>query len=401
MSGKTRTVDILDHALAGLWNKGLSPPPVFEADRLIAEAKQRAAFSDFNDPELPHRLVRLCRALDTEAGLTPLGRTLSYGGLRRVLTMRLQCEAALAAHPQALARPVAAPIVIVGPMRSGTTRVQRLLATDTRFVHTRLFEAMVPSPGPRWRRTLETRALGTAMDVFNPEVRRIHPGDSVDAEEELPILELALSGAQIEAQRPIPSWARWMEQTPQTHAYRWLKRWLQLTGHMRGDDPAKPWLLKTPQYAQDLPELLSVFPDARLIFTHRRPRDVVGSAASLAWNYMKFQSKTATPAWCGREWLHKTEHRLRVSLEVRNAAAHIDLRFDELSRDWCGEMARVYDWLGLDFDEQTAERMKRYLNRASRRHLKRPHHYDLEAFGVSGEEIDERFSAYITEFALS
>src|SRR3546814_7702400 len=86
---------------------------------------------------------------------------------------------------------------------------------------------------------------------------------------------------------------------------------LRLTGWLRGEDPAKPWLLKTPQHMLDLPALLRVFPDARIIFTHRDPAAVVGSSCSLAWNQMCLQSDYVDPRWIGREWLRKTE--LKIS----------------------------------------------------------------------------------------
>nr|WP_255536598.1 sulfotransferase [Pacificimonas pallii] len=319
----------------------------------------------------------------------------------RVLTQRLRCEALIAANPEITKRAIAAPIVIVGPMRSGTTRLQRLLACDDRFTCTRLYEALAPVPGGRTARIAETRVLQFALDRLNPELRRIHPGDPLDAEEELPVLELAISGAQIESQRPVPSWARWMEQTPQTHAYRWLKRWMQLTGHMRGGDPKRPWIMKTPQYMQDLPALLEIFPDARLMFIHRDPHAVTASAASLAWNYMMIQSETVTKAWCGQEWLHKTAFRVDAAQRFRNARPDvpaIDVRFHEMNEDWEREIARIYDWLGTGPAPLAA--MRDYSRRAARTHLKTPHRYTLEEFGLSAGAIDERLGDYRKRFDL-
>ncbi len=417
MKAPGRLVRLANRGFPKLWARGIVPPPVLNADRLIADAVRKTGLHDFGDPKLPTRLQRLCAALNEEAGLTPFGKVMSYGGTLRALTQRLRCEAILTANPEIEQRPVAAPVIIVGPMRSGTTRVQRLLACDDRFVHTHLFEALTPCPGGG--RILAARAMQWSFDRLNPAIRQIHPGNARDADEELGPLELALSGAQIEAQRPIPSWARWMECTPQTHAYRWLKRWMQLTGWARGDDPAKPWLLKTPQYMQDLPEILQVFPDARLIFTHRDPHDVTASAASLAWNYMMLQSDQVTPDWCGREWLHKTAHRVDAARAFR--ASHpnvpaIDIRFQDMNEDWEREIVRIYDWLesappqlpssshsdgndGSGLDSRLAA-MRAYTVRASRRHLAKPHRYSLADFGLNAAQVDERLGAYSADFDL-
>ncbi|MGB3723759.1 MAG: sulfotransferase [Pacificimonas sp.] len=397
----SRLIRGANRAFPWLWEKGLAPPPALTADTLIADAVKSAGTDEFGDSDMVVRLERLCEAINSEAGLTPLGRVMSYGGLRRTLIQRLMCEAMLTADPDITERPVSPPIIIVGPMRSGTTRLQRLLACDTRFVSTRVFEALSPVPGRRSARIAETRALQFALDGLNPAVRRIHPGQPLDTEEELPILELALSGAQIESQRPIPSWARWMEQTPQRHAYHWLKRWMQLTGARRGDDPARPWVMKTPQYMQDLPALLGTFPNARLIFIHRDPRAVTASAASLAWNFMLMQSETVTPDWCGREWLHKTAFRIDATRAFR--AAHpevpaVDVRFRDMNADWEAEVARIYDW--LDLPEVPFDAMRNYSRRAARRHLTVPHRYSLKDFGLSSAQVDERLGTYAADFDL-
>ncbi|MHB9879755.1 sulfotransferase family protein [Pacificimonas sp. ICDLI1SI03] len=404
------TVRFANRALSTLWRQGFAPPPVLTAKALMEDAQRVSGLTEFNEPGLAARLERLTEALHKEAGLTALGRTLSYGGIRRALVQRLRCEAMLAADPRIKRRPVAAPIIIVGSMRSGTTRLQRLLAADPRFVSTRLFEAMNPAPDRSDRhRILATRSLQWASDRLNPAIRTIHPGDPRDSDEELGILELALSGAQIEAQRPIPSWARWMERTPQRGAYRWLKRWMQLTGERRGDDPAKPWVLKTPQYMQDLPELLQVFPDARLIFIHRAPRQIVASAASLAWNYMQLQSDSVTPEWCGAEWLHKTAWRVESMQAFRRAHPQvpaIDVRFEDMNDDWTREIGRIYDWLGLDPTAGPGrtsglENMRAYMARAQTRHLATPHRYSLAEFGIQSAQVDERLGSYAEDFDLS
>src|SRR3546814_12855747 len=93
-----------------------------------------------------------------------------------------------------------------------------------------------------------------------------------------------------EAQWRVPAYARWCEEQDATPAYAHMADLLRLTGWLRGEDPAKPWLLKTPQHMLDLPALLRVFPDARIIFTHRDPAAVVGSSCSLAWHQMCLQS---------------------------------------------------------------------------------------------------------------
>jgi hypothetical protein len=151
----------------------------------------------------------------------------------------------------------------------------------------------------------------------------------------------------------------------------------------------------------DLPALLKVFPDARLIFTHRDPRAVVGSAASLAWNQTIIYSDHADAPTIGREWLRKTElmtSRMMAARRGISADRMIDVQYDDMDRDWRGTMARVYRFLGLEMDGAVSG-MERYIQR-SRALKRRPHRYSLAEFGLSEGEVLERMSGYIRRFEV-
>ena len=215
-------------------------------------------------------------------------------------------------------------------MRSGTTRLQRLLALHPGLVHLRLFEINFPVP-PRGRVDLRPHMMHlllAAGRATNPQVNAIHPMRARDADEELGLLEQSFWGAQLEAQRPIPSYARWCEGADAAPAYAHLARLLRLIGGARGDPEDTPWLLKTPQHMANLPALYAQFPGARVIVTHRDPVRVVASSASLAWHSMVLQTDRLDPHWVGREWLHKTAQRLAAVAAFRarpDAPAMLDL----------------------------------------------------------------------------
>ncbi|EMD83079.1 sulfotransferase family protein [Pacificimonas flava] len=385
-----------------LWARGLSPEPDTAPPVMMQQASRAARLDDFGDDGFLPGLDRLCRAQAEEAGLTALGRVVVHGGLVRALTQRLLAVEWWKRHPDILDYPLPRPIIVLGGMRSGTTRLQRLLAADPRLQATRAFEAMTPAPPLSHRRgrpdprRLQTRGLLFGLDRLNPAFRRIHPVRVNDADEELPMLELSICGAQIEAQRPVPAFRDWSERTPQDHAYRFLRPLIQLQGWLRGSDPARPWILKTPQYSQDLAALLGVFPDARIVAIHRDPAAMTASAASLAWNMMAPLSDTVTKGWCGAEWLHKTHFRERTAAAVRAAHPHvpaIDTHFAAMNADPIGEMRRIYGFLDLSFTEETEARMQRYLAAAARAGDHGRHRYTLGEFGLSEDDVAARFAA--------
>ena len=60
--------------------------------------------------------------------------------------------------------------------------------------------------------------------------------------------------------------------------YCWQKRFLQ---HLQLGRPNRRWVLKAPDHAYGLDKLLTVFPDAAIIQTHRNPVDVLKSQIQL------------------------------------------------------------------------------------------------------------------------
>ena len=131
------------------------------------------------------------------AGLNDLGAHIA--ARRRCvhsLRMRLRAQEWCRRHPEIVDEAIAAPIVVVGMMRSGTTLLQRLLAGDPRFaLRLRLGgrrgrAAARPRLGPpsrpadrRGRRRARSRSR-----QFAPELFAIHPMYALEAEEEIVFL---------------------------------------------------------------------------------------------------------------------------------------------------------------------------------------------------------------------
>jgi hypothetical protein len=387
---------------------GLVQTPVLEKAALMQQARNHAGLDDFGDPWFETPLEVLLDAVHRQARLNAAGEWSAMKQFAKVLVDRLWAEQWFARHPEILARPMPRPVVIVGPMRSGTTRIHRLLSADHRFTRLRSFETISPVPrpdfehgAPDFRATLAARIMKIAR-LANPRTLTIHPTGPYEPEEELGLLVSSFWGMKHEAQWWVPDYGRWCEGQDATPAYRQMARLLRLVGWSQQASSLRPWVLKTPQHMLDLPALLAVFPDARLIFTHRDPLAVVGSAASLAWNQTIIYSDHANPAKIGAEWLRKTRlqvERMHAARAEIPADRQIDLHYEEMERDWQGAMARVYRFLGLEL-EPALPAMEAYQTRTAR--LKhRPHQYRLEAFGLTPERVLDELGDYVRRFGIS
>lgn len=379
--------------LTHAWARGWWPEPTLDATELEAEACRREGVGAVLGDRWREPFRLLLADLHEHARLNPLGRQSANGQLVGLLRARIRAERLLRRQPAVLNRSIRSPVIILGPMRSGTTRMHRLLASDPRFAHTRLFEALEPVPfGRRFdRRLAQAAAVQALLTRVNPALVSIHPTSPLQAEEEFGLHSFSFHGAQFEVQWNVPRFAQWAETADTRPAYREFRILLQIMGWSRGERADKPWLLKSPQFTADPESLLEAFPDARLICLHRDWAEVVASSASLVWNQRRVHSDAADKAAIGAEWLAKTALRARRTAAFR--AAHpnvrqIDISYEETNRDWDGTIARVYRFLGLDLPGATLTRMRRLM--AGARH--QGHRYSIEEFGLEPDRVAEAFA---------
>jgi len=374
--------------LSALRSLRLLPPATLDAAAIEARALRGAAPTAFgSDESWREPFAMLIRSLREEAALNPLGQAMANGWIAMALRARIRAVSLWRACPEILERPLAAPIVILGQMRSGTTRLQRLLACDDRLARTRLFESLTPVP-QRGRR-LRARAGMALLHRLNPALRHIHPSHPNDAEEEFGLFNFSFGSALFEAFWRVPAFTHWWEKADTRPLYREFRALLRTIAWSRGEPAERPWILKVPRFMEDVPALLETFPGARLICLDRDLGSVVASSASLVWNNMRIHSDSVDRRWVGREWLRKTLLRRRLADEATKArpdVPQIRIGFEAMNRDWRGEIDRLYDFLGIPLTPAVLARMTHYVATA-KSHL--GHRYSLAEFGLlpSGDGI--------------
>ena len=405
---RTRFIDILNGGMRLARKAGLAKPPRLERDALMAHAVEYTGLEDFGDPWFIEPFDKLLEALHGEARLNAAGEWAAKKQFEKVLHDRLWAQQWFERYPEILARPLPHPVVIVGPMRSGTTRLHRLLSGDTRFTHMRSFETISPVPRPGFERggfdsreVLAARLKRIAR-LSNPHTLAIHPTGPFEPEEELGLFCNSFWGLKHPSQWWVPSYSRWCESRDASGAYEQTVRLLKLIGWSQRASSLRPWVLKSAQHMLDLPVLLTTFPDARLIFTHRDPLSVVGSAASLAWNQTIIYSDHADPHAIGAEWLNTIGTMIERMRAVRRNLARnrfIDVHFEDIERDWRATMRRVYEFLDYDI-EPALPAMEAYQRRTQQRH-RRPHRYSLEQFGLTQGRVLDEFGEYMEAYDIT
>ena len=102
-----------------------------DPDEMVESARASTGLSDFGADTWRQHYGTLVKSIREEARLHVAGRLLTRSEIMRSLRNRLFVEAYLAEHPDALAQPVEAPIVVCGYGRSGTSITHELLALDS------------------------------------------------------------------------------------------------------------------------------------------------------------------------------------------------------------------------------------------------------------------------------
>jgi len=365
-------VDRVNGWLETAWRKGLSDRPTLDADALWAKALRDAPAAGEQGPrseadmaDFRLRLEILAESLVSEAKLNPLGLTMAHGQLVRAIRQRLELGALWQVEPEVLETPLAPPVIVVGHMRSGTTRVHRLLAADPALSSTRFCDSWHPVP-----RSPDTRPAWSALSlmfarVLDPWLDAIHPFGVTRADEELGWLAAALDHCAYEAQWRIPSFTAFSEDRDPAPIYREFARMLRTDADWHGNAD-RPRVLKVPQFAEDLPALLAQFPDARVVMTSRCPDDTAASAASLVANQMAMQSDDVDYGWIEAEVARKIALRQeRMDTALADFKGPLTLvKFDALNVDWEAETRRIYAELRLPLSDNAIEAMRSEQGRA-------------------------------------
>jgi len=376
---RSRLADFADSAIEKAWDRGWLTVAPLDADTLWAQAAEPfgakaatfewAGRSGEDVADFRERLARLTDALKREARLNSLGRSMAHGQLKRVIRNRLRFGALWSERPDLPHTRIASPIIVVGHMRSGTTRIHKLLAADPAHSFTRYCDAYHPLP-TRFGIGIAASAFEIAMlGALNPWLQTIHPMRASVVEEELAWISAALHHSIYESQWHIPSYSAWSEAADPAPVYREFDRILRTDAAVR-DLAHRPRVLKVPAFTEDLDTLLAQFPDARLIVSDRDIAEVHRSAVSLVANQMAIQSDACDLSWIEKEWRRKLalrEERMKATLANWDGPI-ARLSFAALNSDWESAIARAYRQLGLSLPPTARRKMRRLMRKSERGH---------------------------------
>jgi hypothetical protein len=379
-----------------------------DPDELLAAARSRARSDDFGAPDFLARLHAMVDAVEADAGLGPLGRLAIRQRTTRLLTSRLLVERLVRMHPEILDIELAAPIIVIGLPRSGTTHLVNLIAADTTLRSLPYWESLepVPLPGdgpgrdgvdPRFARC--RRDYDAQMRMV-PLLSAMHHQEPTAIEEEIELEDLDFASYTLEWLARVPDWRDFYLELDQRPHYAYMRKVLQVLTFLRGPNR---WVLKSPQHLEQIPALLATFPDATFAITHRDPVSVIQSAATMLAYGDRMRRSAIEPEALAAYWVDRVDRLLRACVRDRDRLPRdrtVDVIFDEFMADDVGMVERIY--------AQTAHPMtgsrRRQLDAFMAEHPRGKHgrlQYDLRAdFGLDPDAVRARFDYYFARFPV-
>ena len=378
--------------------------PIYNLDArsIVKKAKKDANYAGEVSNELVVGLEQLVHSINKESRINAFGSIALKGLLKRTLTSRLKVEQSLHDNPDILQSKITAPVFIIGMPRTGTTILHSLLHEDVNHRSPLAWECLLPSPVPEPSTFSDNPQLNTIKKEFGqlfklvPDFQKKHHMTAESPQECIGITALDFNSFQTCAQVYIPSYLKWFaEESDQLQTMRFHRRFLQYleSGGVRSER----WLLKTPVHMMRLSALFEVYPDAKIIMTHRDPAKVVPSAASLISSVRSLYSDYEDPARSGVEqldfWKMSFDRFMADRAQLNKENQILDLHFNDFVQDQMACVDKIYSYFDWSLDDASRSKMKDFL--ASNPKGKHgSHEYCLEDFDLTQSQVSEEFKEY-------
>jgi len=244
------------------------------------------------------------------------------------------------------------PVFILGYWRSGTTLLHNLMTADPQFTSPTLYHCVFP-----WHFLL-TEKINTWLTAWM--VPQTRPMDNIPIswntpqEDDIGLCTMSLVSPYTVMARPsdLLGWKRSLDldSLPDRERRRWEDSLITLMKKVTIRD-SKPIVMKSPSHTYRIKQILRLFPDAKFVYIHRNPYEVIRSAIHLR--------KTMAEENC----LGRVAHQ-QIEADVIDSfmqafdsyeeykslvpAGHLcEVRYETLARDPLGELERIYREINL------------------------------------------------------
>jgi hypothetical protein len=375
-------------------------------DFVVEAARRMTGLHDFESESFREGLEIYMADVAAERRLTDSGLQRIIGQAVMQLANRLQVDDWIRNHPEVLDKPVEAPLFVCGMPRTGTTLAIDLLHADPRRRCLINWEAKKCVPPPESDsfdsdpRLIELRGqLAPALAAMKEQgVPVPHWEEADDPTECIFVLAGDFRCLMWGSLIPCPRYNEWILEADAEPAYRYLERVLKvLQTNVKGR-----WTLKMPSHSLNLPSLKAVFPDAKVVVTHRDPYRTLGSLCSMISGAHSMYMTERDVDYVSEVYpaqLAAHAHRPMAYRDAHGDDDFLDVLYADLVRDPIAQMERIYRFTGDDFTADTQARMRGVLEQ-NPKNKHGAHRYDLSQFGLDRAKLEAIFEPYRNRYEI-
>ncbi len=375
------------------------------ADNFIEQARKATGLDEFDNESFREGLEVYLE--DVNNFPPPEGDALERmkGSIVQALATRLKVDDYLAKRPELLERPVERPLFVFGIPRTGTTLLSNLLAADPARRSPLTWEIDDPVP-PATSATLTSDPRAVArlemekkMLAAHPEMGKYYRNSAIYPNECMFFIQHDFKALIWQSRGKYEAYRDWLfDEADLTPTYQYHKRFLQL---LQADAPGT-WNLKMPSHALWLDTLLKIYPDARLVWTHRDPFTATGSFCSLISLAHRTFTGSVDTQWLGKDCSYQAVVHAERIMDSRDRLGEdriVDVHYAELMRNPIATMRQLYRDIGDEFTPEAEAAMQAWLDDNPQDKFGR-HEYKLDQFGLSLGELEQRFERYLSRYEV-
>ena len=380
-------------------------PHRLDLQSIIEAGSAATGLSDMGEPDIVPGLQVLIDSYINDAHLHAQGVENQRQALIGLVANRLRIADALKRNPEIREQQIRGPIIITGLARSGTTKLQRMMASDPQLRWLPLWRLLHPMPlgpippGAEDPRIALTEQVSAAMREHFPDFYAGHPMNATEPDEEVIMADLALRSSYNSHALRIPAFDTWMKQQDHGVWYRFLHTMLQIF-QWQGV-AGKIWLLKAPSHLAYLQPLFAVFPQATIVHCHRDPVATTASMAKLVYAARRMSSDFDDHDELGRFivgwWSWKMQRYMQQRPLLETQHRFVDVAYREITGNTTAAIERIYEAAGIELSAGARRAMLDWeVANPPGKHGK--HSYSLEDFGVHAAQTRAAFADYLARF---
>lgn len=376
-------------------------PKALDPEKLMKKAAKRTRLKDYGDPYFKEGLEVLCDSINSDARVNAYGYFLAESTILSFLETRLLLQDRRNRDHSDLKTELVAPIIISGLARTGTTALHRMLSAVPGHHGLEWWELNLPmnrnASDSAEDRIKFAEGIIRPRELFTPHLDAMHYIRPHTLEECFWLMGGTFAARTVTEFMVVYKYLDWYYAS--ANADKKYKDYADLLRILQATHPDKRLVVKSIEHLENPHLILKHVPNAMLIQTHRKPSECVPSYASLNSFVVDLTCDDLDKHRHGRAILDVSDKSMQAHL--RNRVGVEDRIYDHLYTDMLKSpvscVRGVHEKFGLEWSDEIAYNVGLH-TREHQQHKYGKHTYHVSDFGLSNEQIDERFSGYIDTY---